>query len=104
MNTPGDDRGVGRREFLGRVAAASGAALLPGAAGPHRAADEEARPTLIRDENRKPGSLDWQLTSTPPGHTLPWSHWSRPHGPDERVQTITRNLLEQAIGRRSGSS
>ena len=22
--------------------------------------------------------------SSPPGHTLPWSHWSRPHGPDER--------------------
>ena len=34
----------------------------------------------------------------PPGHTLPWSHGSRPRGPDERVQQITRNLLERAIG------
>jgi len=38
-----------------------------------------------------------QGLSSPPGHTLPWSHWSRPHGPDERVRTITRNLLERAI-------
>ena len=28
-----------------------------------------------------------QGLSDPPGHTLPWSHWSRPHGPDARVQT-----------------
>ena len=32
----------------------------------------------------------------PPGHTLPWSHWSRPHGPDPRVQQITLNLLRRA--------
>ncbi len=38
-----------------------------------------------------------QGLSSPPGHTLPWSHFSRPHGPDERVQRITRNLLERAI-------
>ncbi|MFO0909197.1 MAG: DUF6605 domain-containing protein [Isosphaeraceae bacterium] len=38
-----------------------------------------------------------QGMSSPPGHTLPWSHWSRPHGPDERVQTITRNLLDRAL-------
>jgi hypothetical protein len=38
-----------------------------------------------------------QGLSSPPGHTLPWSHWSRPHGPDVRVQRITRNLLERAI-------
>jgi hypothetical protein len=37
-----------------------------------------------------------QDLSMPPGHTLPWSHWSRPHGPDPRVQQITRNLLERA--------
>lgn len=37
-----------------------------------------------------------QGLSHPPGHTLPWSHWSRPHGPDERVQRITRNLLKRA--------
>jgi hypothetical protein len=38
-----------------------------------------------------------QGLSTPPGHMLPWSHWSRPHGPDERVQRITANLLNRAI-------
>ena len=40
-----------------------------------------------------------QGLSSPPGHTLPWSHWSRPHGPDERVQMITHNLLRHAIRR-----
>jgi hypothetical protein len=40
-----------------------------------------------------------QGLSSPPGHTLPWSHWSRPHGPDERVQKITHNLLRRAIQR-----
>jgi len=38
-----------------------------------------------------------QALSRPPGHMLPWSHWSRPHGPDERVQRITRNLLQRAL-------
>ncbi len=38
-----------------------------------------------------------QDLSSPPGHQLPWSHWARPHGPDERVQRITHNLLERAI-------
>ena len=40
-----------------------------------------------------------QGLSSPPGHMLPWSHWSRPHGPDERVQRITHNLLQRAISR-----
>lgn len=39
-----------------------------------------------------------QGLSSPPGHVLPWSHWSRPHGPDQRVQQITHNLLKRAIG------
>ncbi len=39
-----------------------------------------------------------QGLASPPGHILPWSHWSRPHGPDPRVQQITRNLLDRAIG------
>ena len=39
-----------------------------------------------------------QAMSTPPGHVLPWSHWSRPHGPDERVQRMMRNLLTRALG------
>ncbi len=38
-----------------------------------------------------------QGLSHPPGHTLPWSHWSRPHGPDPRVQRITTNLLQRAL-------
>ena len=38
-----------------------------------------------------------QAMSSPPGHMLPWSHWSRPHGPDERVQRITKNLLDRAL-------
>ena len=36
-----------------------------------------------------------QALSSPPGHILPWSHWSRPHGPDARVQRITENLLKR---------
>jgi hypothetical protein len=39
-----------------------------------------------------------QDLSMPPGHTLPWSHWSRPHGPDPRVQQITHNVLRRAMG------
>lgn len=38
-----------------------------------------------------------QGLSSPPGHMLPWSHWSRPHGPDERVQRITSNALKRAL-------
>lgn len=38
-----------------------------------------------------------QGLSDPPGHTLPWSHFSRPHGPDARVQKITENLLKKAL-------
>ncbi len=38
-----------------------------------------------------------QGLSSPPGHTLPWSHYNRPHGPDPRVQQITHNLLKKAI-------
>jgi hypothetical protein len=34
-----------------------------------------------------------QGLAAPPGHWIPWSHWSRPHGPDPRVQRITANLL-----------
>jgi hypothetical protein len=38
-----------------------------------------------------------QGLSDPPGHMIPWSHWSRPHGPDERVQRITANALKRAL-------
>ncbi|MBI5769164.1 MAG: twin-arginine translocation signal domain-containing protein [Verrucomicrobia bacterium] len=36
-----------------------------------------------------------QALSSPPGHMLPWSHWNRPHGPDDRVQRIMTNFLER---------
>ncbi len=39
-----------------------------------------------------------QALSSPPGHQLPWSHWSRPHGPDRRVQQMTENLIAKAVG------
>jgi hypothetical protein len=44
-------------------------------------------------------SIFWnQGLSSPPGHMLPWSHHSRPHGPDSRVQRMTANALQRAIG------
>ena len=43
-----------------------------------------------------------QGLSSPPGHMIPWSHWSRPQGPDERVQRITHNLLKRALGSSAG--
>jgi hypothetical protein len=39
-----------------------------------------------------------QGLSSPPGHMPPWSHWSRLHGPDERVRRITQNVLKRALG------
>ena len=39
-----------------------------------------------------------QGLASPPGHMLPWSHYTRPHGPDPRVQQITRNLIERGVG------
>jgi len=38
-----------------------------------------------------------QGLSDPPGHMLPWSHFNRPHGPDNRIQQITINLLSKAL-------
>lgn len=40
-----------------------------------------------------------QGMSSPPGHMLPYSHYSRPHGTDPRVQRITQNLINKAIGK-----
>jgi hypothetical protein len=39
-----------------------------------------------------------QGLSSPPGHWLPYVHNGRPHGPDRRVQQITRNLLAKWCG------
>lgn len=36
-----------------------------------------------------------QGLAAPPGHMPPISHYGRPHGPDERVRRITRNVLER---------
>lgn len=45
-----------------------------------------------------------QGLSSPPGHMLPWSHFTRPHGPDPRVQKMTKNLLDRAVqGKGEGS-
>jgi hypothetical protein len=39
-----------------------------------------------------------QGLAAPPGHMPPYSHHGRPHGPDPRVQRITRNVLERFRG------
>ncbi|GEM_PF-4312599 len=41
--------------------------------------------------------LGAQGLSSPPGHMLPYSHFGRPHGPDQRVQRMTRNLFERFL-------
>jgi hypothetical protein len=39
-------------------------------------------------------TIYWSMgLSQPPGFVLPFSHWGRPHGVDERVQKITTNFL-----------
>ncbi|MEQ9410257.1 MAG: twin-arginine translocation signal domain-containing protein [Fuerstiella sp.] len=38
-----------------------------------------------------------QGLAAPPGHIIPWSHFSRPHGPDARVQQMTQNVLAAAL-------
>jgi hypothetical protein len=39
-----------------------------------------------------------QGLSSPPGHQIPFVHNGRSHGPDERVQRITKNLCERWRG------
>ena len=58
MNSSSDS-GVGRREFIKHTTAAAMVGGLSTASG----ASAASRPTssLIADENRRPGSLDWQL-------------------------------------------
>jgi hypothetical protein len=38
-----------------------------------------------------------QALAAPPGHMLPWSHFSRPHGVDKRIQQITHNLFKKTL-------
>ncbi|MEZ6046668.1 MAG: DUF6605 domain-containing protein [Planctomycetaceae bacterium] len=41
-------------------------------------------------------TIYWSMgLSRPPGFTLPYSHFGRPHGPDPRVQQITTNFLRK---------
>lgn len=41
-------------------------------------------------------TIFWSIgLSQPPGFTPPYSHYGRPHGPDERVQRITANFLRK---------
>ncbi len=40
-----------------------------------------------------------QGLAAPPGHIIPWSHYSRPHGPDARVQQMMKNILNATISR-----
>jgi hypothetical protein len=42
-----------------------------------------------------------QGLSAPPGHMPPISHHGRPHGPDERVQRITKNVFDRISAERS---
>ncbi len=43
-----------------------------------------------------------QALSSPPGHILPWSHGSRPHGVDVRVQRMMQNVLQRVLATRRG--
>lgn len=45
------------------------------------------------------GATIWwpQALSSPPGHMLPYSHFGRPHGPDPRIERITKNLLTRFL-------
>src|SRR5689334_6204702 len=63
-----------RRDFLAGVAAGSGVIILRGGVPPRESPAEPA-PDVISDENRKPGSLDWQLTrvrADASGMRSPW--------------------------------
>ncbi len=87
-----------------------GPADIPGlevvAEGPTiNASDQEARFTATVYPGPKgnvvfnAATIFWaQGLAAPPGHMPPISHYGRPHGPDARVQRITRNLLERFRG------
>ena len=63
MSAPSDSSFLSRRQFSTTTSA--GAALLAGLPNPLGAA-ESRRPNLIRHENAKAGSRDWQLTRVRP--------------------------------------
>ena len=59
MNTPKPDQ-VGRRHFIKTATATALAGALQGSTEPLAA--QTPAPSLIAEENRKPGAIDWQLT------------------------------------------
>ena len=59
MSSPKSGR-VGRRDFLKATSATVLAGTLPTTAEPGQAAEKSA--SLVAEENRKPGAVDWQLT------------------------------------------
>ena len=83
-------------EIAGLEVVAEGTALVGGTTPQHWTATVYPGPKGNFVFNAS--TIFWaQGLSSPPGHTLPWSHWTRPHGPDERVQRITHNVLRRAI-------
>ena len=84
-------------EIAGLEVVAEGTALVGGIRPQHWTATIYPGPKQNFVFNA--ATIFWaQGLSSPPGHMLPWSHWSRPHGPDDRVQRITHNLLRRAVG------
>jgi len=91
-------------EFHGDPASIPGLEVV--AEGPTtNSGDRDARYTATVDPGPKnnfvfnASTIFWsQGLSAPPGHMPPHSHYGRPHGPDPRVQRITRNLLDRFRG------
>ncbi|MGI9470059.1 MAG: N,N-dimethylformamidase beta subunit family domain-containing protein [Rubripirellula sp.] len=84
------------KDIAGLEIVANGVALQGGTNPQHWAATMYPGPK--RNFVFNASTIWWcQDLASPPGHMLPWSHWSRPHGPDDRVQRMTHNLLRRAI-------
>ena len=84
------------KDIPGLVVVAEGTALCGGVKPQHWTATVYPGPKGNFVFNA--ATIFWsQGLSSPPGHMLPWTHWTRPHGPDPRVQKITHNLLRRAI-------
>src|SRR5262245_35751137 len=64
--------GISRRKFLESTAAAMAATTISGPLlGAQAVPAANRQPTLIRTENGKPGSADWQLTRVRVDRTTP---------------------------------
>jgi hypothetical protein len=83
-------------DLSGLVVVAEGIALSGGTRPAHWTATVYPGPK--RNFVFNAATIWWaQGLCSPPGHMLPWSHWVRPHGPDPRVQQITKNIFSRAI-------